>query len=128
MALMSIGSRTYDNIRARDNSRIHLGDVYNDNRSPEERALKAILESLSYPGMTDHRDALAEAHERTFDWTFLKGETAFLVERDQDGHEEWDRYDTVNMNFRSWLEQENHGLFCVTGKPGSGKSSFMYAV
>jgi hypothetical protein len=83
MALMSIGSRTYDNIRARDNSRIHLGDVYNDYRSPEERALKAILESLSYPGMTDHRDALAEAHERTFDWTFLKGETAFLVERDQ---------------------------------------------
>lgn len=61
---------------------MHLGDVYNNHGSPDERALKAILDSLSYPGMTDRRDALAEAHEKTFDWTrnatstAMKGGTA----------------------------------------------------
>jgi hypothetical protein len=105
-----------------------LGDVYNNHNSPDERALMAILDSLSYPGIMDRRDALAEAYEKTFDWTFLEGETEFLTERSRDGNEASDSYDKVNMNFRSWLEQENQGLFCVTGKPGSGKSTFMYVV
>lgn len=105
---------------------MHLGDVYNSHQSPDERALMAILDSLSYPGMTDRRDALAEAHEKTFDWTFLEGKTKFLEERDEHGNERWDRYETVDMNFRSWLQQEDQGLFYVTGKPGSGKSTFMY--
>lgn len=85
-----------------------------------------ILESLSYPGMTDRRDALAEAHEKTFDWTFLGGEAKFLMERNRDGNNKYDSYDIVNKNFRSWPEQEDWGLFCVTGKPGSGKSTFMW--
>ena len=125
MALMQTGSRTYNNIQAGDNSRMLLGDVYNNHQSPDERALKAILDSLSYPGMTDRRDALAEAHEETFDWTFLDGETKFLVGRDRSGDQKYDRYENVNINFKSWLEHEDQGLFCVTGKPGSGKSTFM---
>jgi len=126
MPPMPTAGRLYSNIHSTDNSRMHLGDVYNNHRSPDERALKAVLESLSYPGMTDRRDALAEAHEKTFDWTFLDGETDFLMERGPDGNEKWDRYETVEMSFRSWLQQKDQGLFCITGKPGSGKSTFMW--
>jgi hypothetical protein len=125
MALMQTGSRTYNNIQAGDNSRMLLGDVYNNHQSPDERALKAILDSLSYPGMTDRRDALAEAHEKTFDWTFLDGETKFLEEHYFIHDKEEETHKTINMNFRSWLQQEDQGLFCVMGKPGSGKSTFM---
>lgn len=39
---------------------MHLGDVYNNHRSPNERALEAILESLSYAGMTERRDSATE--------------------------------------------------------------------
>jgi hypothetical protein len=126
MALVSTGSRHYENVEARDNSYMHLGDVYNGYLSPDERALKAILESLSYPGMTDRRDSLAEAHEKTFDWTFLEGNTRFPKERSSYGDQQWISYETVDMNFKSWLQQKDHGLFCVTGKPGSGKSTFVY--
>jgi len=125
MAPVPTTGRLYQNILSTDNSYMHLGDVYNNHRSPDERALKVILDSLSYPGMTDRRDALAEAHKKTFDWTFLDGETEFLMERDPRGNEERDRYVTVDMSFRSWLQQKDQGLFCVTGKPGSGKSTFM---
>ena len=127
MASMSTatGGRTYDNIHAADNSRVHLGDVYNGYRSPDERALDAILESLRYPGMNDRRDALAEAHETTFDWTFLDGEVDFLHNRWFCFDDEYEEWQTFDMNFKSWLQQENQGLFCIAGKPGSGKSTFM---
>ena len=125
MASVPKGSRKYDNIHAEGNSRMHLGDVYNNYQSPDERAVVAILDSLRYPGMSDRRDALAEAHERTFDWTFLEGKTRFLRENHEFDDQESERYHTVDMSFRSWLQQEGQGLFCVMGKPGSGKSTFM---
>jgi hypothetical protein len=103
----------------------HLGDVYHYKPSPEERALNAILESLEYPGMHDRRDALTEAHEGTFDWTFLDGETQFVERRSEFGNEQFDRLRTVNMNFKSWIENKDGDMYCVVGKPGSGKSTFM---
>lgn len=124
MAPVPKGSRTYDNIHAEGNSHMHLGDVYNNYQSPDERAVDAILDSLRYPGISDRRDALAEAHERTFDWTFLEGQTEFLREHHVYKDQDWESYDTVDMSFKSWLQQEGQGLFCVMGKPGSGKSTF----
>ena len=103
----------------------HLGDVYHYEPSPEERAFNAILESLEYPGMHDRRDALTEAHEGTFDWTFLDGETQFVEKRIGFGNGQFDRLRTVNMDFKSWLENKDGNMYCVVGKPGSGKSTFM---
>jgi hypothetical protein len=105
--------------------RTQLGDVYHYKQSPEEQALNAILESLRYPGMHDRRDGLTEAHEGTFDWTFLEGETQFVEKRNVLGDEQWDRCRTVDMNFKSWLQDKDQGMYCVIGKPGSGKSKFM---
>jgi hypothetical protein len=77
--------------------------------------------------MSDRRDTLTEAQEGTFDWTFLEGKTKFLT-----GH--WkgskgvshDSFKDVQMSFKAWLEADDEGLFCVMGKPGSGKSTFMH--
>jgi hypothetical protein len=104
---------------------VQLGDVYHYKPSPEEQALNAVLESLRYPGMHDRRDAVTEAHEGTFDWAFLEGETQFIEERGVDGYERFDRSRTVDMNFKSWLQDKDQGMYCVVGKPGSGKSKFM---
>lgn len=117
----------YHDINPSGSSRVHLGDVHHHGQSPDERAFNAILESLSYPGMTDRRDALAEAHEGTFDWALLEGEKRFLSYRGVSStrtHD--DRDNKVEMNFSSWLRRESGGLFCFTGKPGAGKSTFMY--
>jgi hypothetical protein len=105
--------------------RTHLGDVYHYEPSPEELALNAVLESLEYPGMHDRRDTLTEAHEGTFDWTFLEGKMQFVEKRDEHGKAERDRFRTVDMNFKSWLQDKEGGMYCVVGKPGSGKSKFM---
>lgn len=134
MASVPTAGRIYQNIQSADNSRMHLGDVYHDHRSPDERALEAILDSLSYPGMTDRRDALAEAHEKTFGWTLSvprdKSQSDDSNEDSDDSDE--DSYDsdedghaTSHAKLNSWLQQDANGLFCVMGKPGSGKSTFM---
>jgi hypothetical protein len=118
----------YQDINIGGSSRVHMGDAYHHHGpSPDERALSAILDSLSYPGMHDRRDALAEAHEGTFDWTFLEGETRILTARwvGLTGNE-YDSFNPVNVSLKDWLHEERGGLFCVKGKAGSGKSTFMY--
>lgn len=108
----------------------HMGNVYNYGETSDERNLHAILESLSYPGMEDRRNALAGAHEGTFKWTFLEGKTDFVKSRWFDEHDSGEYLETepIDMNFKTWLEAENQGLFCIVGKPGSGKSTLMYAL
>jgi dephospho-CoA kinase len=123
MALAQRVGNDYNNIHI-EGGRIVLGNVYG--QSPDERAFAAILDSLRYDGMTDRRDTLAEAQEGTFDWTFLEGETKFLRRRwmDHKGVVQ-DDFRKVEMSFKAWLEARDEGLFCVMGKPGSGKSTFM---
>jgi hypothetical protein len=125
MAFTQRVGNDYINVRVEGGGRAILGNVYG--QSSDERALAAILESLSYPGMTDRRDTLAEAQEGTFDWTFLEGETKFLKQRriNREGFSDTD-YEHIVMNLKTWLETDDDGLFCLMGKPGSGKSTFMY--
>jgi hypothetical protein len=123
MASASLVGNDYTNINIQGGRTI-LGNVYG--QTPDERAFAVILDSLCYDGMTDRRDTVAEAQDGTFDWTFLEGETKFLKRRsmDEEGVSQ-ERSEDVQMNFKAWLEADDEGLFCVMGKPGSGKSTFM---
>lgn len=119
----------YHDMNFSGNSRVHLGNIHNHGQTKDERAMDAILESLSYPGMAHRRDALAEAHQGTFDWTLLEGDTKFPLRHDSRFMEEHgDSVNKVEMKFSSWLRDEAGGLFCFTGKPGAGKSTLMYVV
>ncbi|OAA69638.1 hypothetical protein ISF_02908 [Cordyceps fumosorosea ARSEF 2679] len=63
-----------------------------------------ILEALAYKSMRDREDEVTEAHASTFDWVFADGE----------------------HGLKTWLSTADAGpVYWITGKPGSGKSTFM---
>jgi ABC-type bacteriocin/lantibiotic exporter with double-glycine peptidase domain len=68
----------------------------------------AILQDLSYTAMTNRYETLAESHPKTYDWAFQKSTDEQLP---------WD-------NFSVWLKS-GRGVYWVSGKPGSGKSTLM---
>ena len=74
----------------------------------KEYAIKAIIASLAFDGMTDRYEAVVEAHAQTFSWIFSVKESA---------DQPWD-------SFISWLERGEH-LYWISGKAASGKSTLM---
>lgn len=126
MELTTRSGHGYHDVRIGGSGRAHLGDVhYNYGPSPDERILNGILDSLSYPGMNDRRDTVAQAHEGTFDWTFMEGETTFVTYCWGSAQSETRETSTIQMSFKAWLQDDTPRLFSFTGKPGSGKSTFM---
>jgi hypothetical protein len=67
-----------------------------------------ILGSLSYAGMDNREERIAEAYGETFKWVF---------EDSSKDQRKW-------SNFKDWLISDSQ-LYWVTGKPGSGKSTLM---
>ncbi|SPO04488.1 related to small s protein [Cephalotrichum gorgonifer] len=73
-----------------------------------------ILEGLAYSNMHDREEEVVQAHSRTFEWVFAKPESL---------HEQGN---TFNHQLTTWLGTNELGpIYWVTGKPGSGKSTFM---
>ncbi|PYH85112.1 hypothetical protein BO82DRAFT_429608 [Aspergillus uvarum CBS 121591] len=73
-----------------------------------------LLESLKFGSMTDREDSVAVAHGGTFDW--------ILAPDGAKGHHS----SNVQESLVSWLSSgSNDGIFWVSGKPGSGKSTLM---
>lgn len=84
--------------------------------SGERRRLRedAILSSLIYDRMTDRERAVSDVCEHTFDWAF-----------EEQIREECSYEGASQPNpLPQWLSKEK-GLFLITGKAGSGKSTFM---
>jgi hypothetical protein len=84
-----------------------------DISNPEERKLresvtKSIIQSLSYTAMTNRYEDVVEAHPQTFEWAFHDPTKDQLP---------W-------SNFSAWLKT-GRGVYWVSGKAGSGKSTFM---
>jgi hypothetical protein len=77
------------------------------NLERDERLQKQLLERLCFPGMTDRQDRIVEAHKETFRWIF-----------------ESPKKSTPWPSFTRWL-QSGSGLYWITGKAGSGKSTLM---
>ncbi|KAI7326736.1 hypothetical protein KC315_g7402 [Hortaea werneckii] len=71
-------------------------------RSSEILQKDAILQSLHFPEFRDRNKAITEAHAHTFEWIFEEGST----------------------RFKNWL-CEGDGMFWISGKAGSGKSTLM---
>ena len=69
-----------------------------------------ILESLQYKRMTARYEKIVEAHAETFEWIYDEGT---LSQHGEPQH-----------HFLQWLESGD-GLFWVSGKAGSGKSTLI---
>ncbi|KAI1348985.1 hypothetical protein F5Y01DRAFT_194745 [Xylaria sp. FL0043] len=72
---------------------------------------QAILDTLSFDSRIVRHQAIPDAHPGTFQWAFSTEEL-----------NEEERQDEAKL--LHWL-QEGEGIFWVTGRPGSGKSTFM---
>jgi len=98
--------------------RISIGEITAaiemlDISMPEEHELRAsvadrIIHSLSYTAMTNRYEDVVEAHPQTFEWAFHDPTEDQLP---------W-------SNFSEWL-RAGRGVYWVSGKAGSGKSTFM---
>ncbi|KAK3683436.1 hypothetical protein B0T22DRAFT_519367, partial [Podospora appendiculata] len=76
-------------------------DATSQNPSVEQIANK-ILEGLRFEGMTTRAERIPTAYPETFQWLFSRQE-----------------------NFKDWLRLPDTGVFWITGKPASGKSTLM---
>lgn len=70
----------------------------------ENQKRRAIIESLRYSDMRLRKDTIPLTYRNTFDWIFSE-----------------------QYRFRSWLESES-GMFWISGKVGSGKSTLMKSI
>lgn len=80
-------------------------------RTSEASEELKILNSLKFATMPVRYSAITEAHSRTFRWIFSPNELPQNDPRSQ-------------IKFSSWLREQS-GIFWVSGKPGSGKSTLM---
>ncbi|KAI0144483.1 hypothetical protein GGR57DRAFT_494917 [Xylariaceae sp. FL1272] len=69
-----------------------------------------ILRSLAFDSRPVRHSSIAEATRHTFEWALQQAEQR--------------RSSSVESNLLKWL-RDGDGLFWVTGKPGSGKSTFI---
>ncbi|CAG8982790.1 hypothetical protein HYALB_00001071 [Hymenoscyphus albidus] len=70
-----------------------------------------IIHSLQYSCMLARHSRIPEARSKTFHWIFDAERLPMSDSR-------------RNIGFKSWLETKN-GIFWISGKPGSGKSTLM---
>lgn len=71
-----------------------------------------VLRGLYYKMMLVRSQNIAEAHAKTFSWVFKRGKSRELTDTD------------YVCTFASWLEN-GHGIYWMSGKAGSGKSTLM---
>lgn len=69
---------------------------------------RKFIDKLQFPEIRDRQNRIPRAHKETFHWVFTS-----------------DNKETrAGSNFGKWLHQ-GEGIFWVSGKPASGKSTFM---
>lgn len=85
------------------------------------RKIEDILASLDYPKRSARHEAIPVAHADTFGWA-LTGPKTRTLENDEAQSTRF--IDPNKGKLLEWLETET-GIFWVSGKPGSGKSTLM---
>lgn len=81
--------------------------------------LQRFMDSLQFEALSRRREAIPEAHKQTLRW-LLHGrttgnKTSHIPAKEDNGDQ---------IDFSQWLVSGN-GIFWVSGKPGSGKSTLM---
>ena len=79
-----------------------------------------VLRSLDFPEKISRHENIPEAHERTFEWVFKSRDQSPVASEQGATQAQPPR----GGNFLHWL-QSGKGVFWVTGKPGSGKSTLI---
>lgn len=87
-----------------------------------------FLKSLKFPGMNERRNIIEESHEETFRWA-LNDVGAASDESNSESDDSNSELDGSNSRLQwhritDWLDS-NHAIYWVSGKAGSGKSTFM---
>lgn len=72
---------------------------------------KTVLKSFKFETMFHRYEAIAEAHQKTFEWIFKPASFPSTDPRSK-------------ITFKEWL-QSGDGVYWIAGKPGSGKSTLM---
>ncbi|KAF2728839.1 hypothetical protein EJ04DRAFT_556507 [Polyplosphaeria fusca] len=76
-----------------------------------------IYHMLRFSEIEERQEAIAKAHQKTFEWVFQGDHRPSDKERQAEQAAQWD-------NFIRWLHSDKH-IYWITGKPGSGKSTLM---
>ncbi|KAF4921661.1 Vegetative incompatibility protein HET-E-1 [Colletotrichum viniferum] len=66
--------------------------------------IRTILKSLHFAQIKERQNEIPQAHRNMFQWIFDESSSA---------------------GFKSWFQCPSEGVFWITGKPGSGKSTLM---
>ncbi|KAM7215819.1 hypothetical protein V8F06_008760 [Rhypophila decipiens] len=80
-------------------------------RQDMEKKRERLIKSLKYPTMNDRPNQIADPHAETFEWIFTGPPLP--------------NADEASSRFSAWLRDPAQQLFRITGKPGSGKSTFV---
>ncbi|KAF5235700.1 hypothetical protein FANTH_11579 [Fusarium anthophilum] len=86
-----------------------------------------ILTALRFDLMDERYDDVAEAHDKTFEWIFdpsIRGEGDHLLHRSNITSYRPKARSGARGKFVDWIKHGN-GIFHISGKPGSGKSTLM---
>ncbi|KAI1747396.1 hypothetical protein F4782DRAFT_521226 [Xylaria castorea] len=80
--------------------------------SRNEKFATKIVDSLLFKTIGHREEAIPKAYGDTFGWIFQKPRCQ------KDGTPLW-------SDFPKWLQGESNGMYWITGKPGSGKSTLI---
>lgn len=86
-----------------------------------------LLQSLKFPGSNERRNQVSEAYEKTFKWIYMGDDGPSQEDPMLSDLEDVDLADPSEANwdlFSNWLSS-TAGIYWISGKPGSGKTTLV---
>lgn len=109
------GSALANRFSIQDPQGNYQSPVENNEDIIRKQATDAILESLWFESASERQKQIPRAHKETFEWIFRPPHQAQQRETGQG---------RLWSDFSDWL-RNGDGLYWISGKPGSGKSTLM---
>ncbi|KAJ5563935.1 hypothetical protein N7513_000177 [Penicillium frequentans] len=108
-----------DAARVQNAVEFEIGKVYAEDTvftDHETTIQDFLMEAIKFPSMTDREESVTVAHSKTFDWIFTSGKQNPLFQGSQS-----------RDSLSGWLQggENQEGIYWISGKAGSGKSTLM---